>query len=69
MCVPSLNELQHDYASREERDLEWSYIDALSALKEHTCAPIIDHRVEPNRKKRKAKQRERGFKSAQMLYV
>jgi hypothetical protein len=51
------------YSTPEERTLEWAYINALSVLKEHMESPPIDRIAEPNKKKRKALQHERGVKT------
>ena len=54
------------YASPEERALEWAYINAAFALKEHQELPAIDRSVQPNKTKRKAMQRERGLQTSKL---
>ena len=54
------------YATPEERALEWAYLNTAFALKEHTESPVIDSTLEPNRKKRKRLQHERGIKTCKL---
>ena len=54
------------YASAEERDLDHALINTLGALKEHCDLPAIDKRNEPNPKRRKRMQYERGVKTREL---
>ena len=54
------------YATPEQRALEWAYIHAKSALKDHMEAPVLDKRIEPNAKTRKAMQYLRGVETSRL---
>jgi hypothetical protein len=48
------------YVTAEHKQTEWEYIEALHRLKTHCDQPTISTAAEPNRKKRKLLQYERG---------
>jgi hypothetical protein len=54
------------YATSGERDLDFAVIDAYAALKDHSDLPTINKLVEPNLKKRKRMQHDRGVKTRKL---
>jgi hypothetical protein len=54
------------FVSSEHRAFEFGLINAYAALKEHSDLPTIDKVAEPNPKKRKLMQFERGVKTRKL---
>ena len=56
------------YTSKEHKQIEWAYIEALNQLKTHRERPKITKDIEPNNKKRKRLQYDRGQVTQDLEY-
>ena len=65
-CGANLHFKMHSKPSYFTSDLDFAVIDAYAALKDHSDLPTINKLVEPNLKKRKRMQHDRGVKTRKL---